>query len=53
MFPSAQMACSCTSTLGEDASSLQKIGTAPAETTVRVWAAVPLAMLVRAQADSN
>ena len=34
-------------------SSFTKNGTAPALTTALVWSEVPLAMLVRAQADSN
>mmetsp|Transcript_44671 Transcript_44671/g.112597 ORF Transcript_44671/g.112597 Transcript_44671/m.112597 type:complete len:227 (-) Transcript_44671:119-799(-) len=52
MLPSAQAACSRTSSLGL-ASSSTKSGTAPWRITMRVCSAVPLAMLVSAQALSN
>mmetsp|Transcript_11512 Transcript_11512/g.36585 ORF Transcript_11512/g.36585 Transcript_11512/m.36585 type:complete len:278 (+) Transcript_11512:1553-2386(+) len=52
MFPSAQTACSRTSSFGE-VRSRQKIGTAPSWMTTRVWSDVPDAMFVSAQAASN
>ena len=52
MLPRAQTACSQTFWCGELRSS-RKRGTAPACTTAWVCWLVPLAMLVRAQADSN
>mmetsp|Transcript_14938 Transcript_14938/g.32998 ORF Transcript_14938/g.32998 Transcript_14938/m.32998 type:complete len:223 (-) Transcript_14938:112-780(-) len=51
-LPSAQAACSRTSSLGL-ISSRMKIGTAPASITYRVCSEVPEAMFVRAQAASN
>mmetsp|Transcript_97848 Transcript_97848/g.232984 ORF Transcript_97848/g.232984 Transcript_97848/m.232984 type:complete len:200 (-) Transcript_97848:192-791(-) len=52
MFPSAQTACSRTSSLG-DWRSCTKMGNAPCSTTTRVWSALPEAMLVNTQAASN
>ena len=52
MFPKAHIACSCTSSELED-KSWTKIGTAPESMTMRVWTAVPLAILVNAHAASN
>mmetsp|Transcript_126875 Transcript_126875/g.364924 ORF Transcript_126875/g.364924 Transcript_126875/m.364924 type:complete len:332 (-) Transcript_126875:103-1098(-) len=52
MFPSAHTACSRTSSSG-DCKSSTKSGKAPCSTTMRVWSAVPEAMLVSTQAASN
>mmetsp|Transcript_94129 Transcript_94129/g.186614 ORF Transcript_94129/g.186614 Transcript_94129/m.186614 type:complete len:270 (-) Transcript_94129:40-849(-) len=52
MLPSAQTACSLTSSFG-DPSNSTKIGSAPISTTTRVCSAVPDAMFVKTQAASN
>jgi hypothetical protein len=52
MLPKAQTACSTKFVTGDERRFTSK-GTAPALTTSIVWADVPEAMLVRAQADSN
>merc|ERR1740129_1092069 len=52
MLPSAQTACSRTSSSGEISSSTNR-GSAPCSTTTRVWSAVPEAMLVSTHAASN
>mmetsp|Transcript_2162 Transcript_2162/g.6387 ORF Transcript_2162/g.6387 Transcript_2162/m.6387 type:complete len:248 (+) Transcript_2162:1009-1752(+) len=52
MLPSAQTACSRTSSLG-DSNNRQKMGTAPSSMTTRVCSDVPDAMFVSAHAASN
>ena len=52
MLPSAQTACSRTSSTGDESSSM-KMGTAPASMTTCVCSDVPDAMFVSAQAASN
>lgn len=52
MLPNAHTACSCTSSIGLDKSSM-KTGTAPVSMTIRVCCDVPDAILVKAHAASN
>lgn len=52
IFPKAQTACSCTSSIGLDNNSMNT-GTEPHSMTIRVCCDVPDAIFVSAQAASN